>query len=114
MEYAAYRYIAGGSKDVGIIYASDGAFVAPEGAAIIKNCPHPKEAKLFFDYLVSKATEEAIFKNFYRRPARPDTAEFAGLPKISDITVMSDFDPIEANAIKKDLLTKWKEIILSK
>ncbi len=114
MEYAAYRYIAGGSKDVGIIYASDGAFVAPEGAAIIKNCPHPKEAKLFFDYLVSKSTEEEIFKNFYRRPARPDTAEFAGLPKISDITVMNEFDPIEANAIKKDLLTKWKEIILSK
>jgi len=114
MEYAAYRYIAGGSKDVGIIYPSDGAFVAPEGAAIIKNCPHPEEAKKFFDYLISKSTEEKIFANFYRRPARPDTAEFPGLPKISDITVMKDFDPIEANAIKKDLLTKWKEIILSK
>lgn len=114
MEYAAYRYIAGGSKDVGIIYPSDGSFVAPEGAAIIKNCPHPKEAKRFFDYLISRSTEEEVFRNFHRRPARPDTAEFAGLPKISDIAVLKGFDPIEANASKKDLLAKWKEIILSK
>ena len=114
MEYAAYRYIAGGSEDVGIIYPSDGSFVAPEGAAIIKNCPHPKEARLFFDYLISKSTEEEIFENFYRRPARPDTAGFAGLPKISDIAVLKEFDPIEANALKNDLLAKWKEIILSK
>lgn len=114
MEYAAYRYIAGGSKDVGIVYASDGSFIAPEGAAIIKNCPHPKEAQMFFDYLLSKKVEEQIFENFYRRPARPDTAEFAGLPKISEIAVMKDFDPIEANNVKKELLSKWKEIILSK
>ena len=114
MEYAAYRYIAGGSQDVGIIYPSDGSFVAPEGAAIIKNCPHPDEAKMFFDYLVSKSTEEEVFTNFYRRPARPDTASFAGLPQISDIAVMKEFDPIEANAIKNDILPKWKDIILSK
>src|SRR5512137_2224742 len=30
MEYAAYRYIAGGDKNVGIIYPADGAFMAPE------------------------------------------------------------------------------------
>ncbi|MBW1971534.1 MAG: ABC transporter substrate-binding protein [Deltaproteobacteria bacterium] len=114
MEYAAYRYIAGGSKDVGIIYPEDGAFVAPEGAAIIKNCKHQAEAKQFFDYLLSKDVEAAIFQKFFRRPARADAATFKGLPKLTEIKVMSKFDPMEANKLKKEILKKWKEIILSK
>ncbi len=114
MEYAAYRYIAGGSEDVGIVYPEDGAFVAPEGAAIIKNGPNPDEAQKFFDYLISKTIEEKIFKEFFRRPARPDATGFEGLPELSGITVLEDFDPIEANALKTDILKQWKEIILSK
>ena len=114
MEYAAYRYLAGGSQDVGIIYPADGAFVAPEGAAIVKGCPHPAEAKRFVDYLLSKATEEKIFRNFYRRPARSDTASIEGLPQLSEITVLNQFDPLEANALKNELLDQWKQIILSR
>ena len=45
MEYAAHRYIDGGDKNVGIIYPADGAFMAPEATGIVKNCPHPAEAK---------------------------------------------------------------------
>lgn len=113
MEYAAYRYIAGGSKDVGIVYPGDGAFVAPEGAALIKNGPNPVEAKKFFDYLISRQTEGEIFKQFYRRPARPDVPGISGLPNLSKIKVLKEFDPIEANMLKDDLLKQWKEIILS-
>ena len=54
MEYAAHRYIVGGDKNVGIIYPADGAFMAPEATGIVKNCPHPAEAKKFVDYLISK------------------------------------------------------------
>jgi len=114
MEYAAYRYIAGGSKDVGIIYPQDGAFDAPEGGAIVKNCKHPEEAKAFFDYLLSKEVEKEIFEKHYRRPARPDVAVIGGLPKISEIKLMKGFDPLEANALEKEILRQWKEIILSK
>jgi len=114
MEYAAYRYIAGGSKDVGIVYAADGAFVAPEGAALIKNGPNPVEAKKFFDYLISSQTEGKIFQQFYRRPARPDVPSISGLPKLSEIKTLKEFDPMEANRLKNDILKQWKEIILSK
>lgn len=114
MEYAAYRYIAGGSKDVGIVYPGDGAFVAPEGVALIKNGPNPVEAKKFFDYLISKQTEGEIFKQFYRRPARPDVPSISGLPKLSEIKILKEFDPMEANRLKNDILKQWKEIILSK
>lgn len=102
MEYAAYRYIAGGSKDVGIIYPQEGAFDAPEGAALIKNCKHPEEAKMFFDYLLSKDVEKEIFLKHHRRPGRPDVVvEDIALPKMSEIKLMKGFDSIEANMLEK-------------
>lgn len=114
MEYAAYRYIAGGDKNVGIIYPSDGAFMAPEAAGVVKNCPHPEEAKKFLDYLLSKEVVEEVFDKFSRRPARPDAADVEGLPALKAITLLKSFDPMEANALEKEILKKWKETILSR
>ncbi len=114
MEYAAYRYIAGGSKDVGIVYASDGSMIAPEGAALIANGPHPQEARKFFDYLISKRVQEMVYQQFYRRPARTDAREIAGLPSLKKIAVMKSFDPLEANALEKEILKRWKEMVLSR
>lgn len=114
IEYAAYRYIAGGSKDVGIIYPNDGAFAAPEGTAMFKNCKHPEEAKAFMDYLLSKDVEKEIFEKHYRRPARPDVPATVSLPKISDIKLFKGFDPLESSTLEQNILKQWKEIILSK
>ena len=114
MEYAAHRYIVGGDKNVGIIYPADGAFVAPEAAGVVMNCPNPEEAKKFIDYLLSKPVVDEIFAKFSRRPARPDAGEAEGLPSLKGIPVLKSFDPIEANTLEKELLKKWKEIILSR
>lgn len=114
MEYAAHRYIAGGDKNVGIVYPADGAFMAPEATGIVNNCPHPAEAKKLIDYLISKSVVDEIFTKFSRRPARPDAADTEGLPALKTITLLKSFDPIEANTLEKELLKKWKEIILSK
>ena len=114
MEYAAHRYIVGGDKNVGIIYPADGAFMAPEAAGIVKNCPNPEEAKKFIDYLLSKPVVDEIFAKFSRRPARADAGEAEGLPSLKAIPVLKSFDPIEANTLEKELLKKWKEIILSR
>ena len=114
MEYAAHRYIVGGDKNVGIIYPADGAFVAPEAAGIVKSCPHPEEAKKLVDYLISKPVVDEIFAKFSRRPARPDAGEAEGLPSLKAIPILKSFDPIEANTLEKELLKKWKEIILSR
>lgn len=114
MEYAAHRYIVGGDKNVGIVYPADGAFVAPEAAGIVRNCPHPEEAKRFVDYLLSKPVVDEIFAKFSRRPARPDAGDAEGLPAIKAIPILKSFDPIEANRLEKELLKKWKETILSR
>ena len=114
MEYAAHRYIVGGDKNVGIIYPSDGAFMAPEATGIVKNCPHPAEAKKFLDYLLSKKVVDEIFDKFSRRPARPDAGDTEGLPSLKKIPILKSFDPMEANNLEKEILKKWKEIILSR
>jgi iron(III) transport system substrate-binding protein len=114
MEYAAHRYIVGGDKNVGIVYPADGAFISPEATGIVKNCPHPEEAKKFVDYLISKKVEDEIFDKFSRRPARLDADDTEGLPSLKKIAVLKSFDFIEANRLEKEILGKWKEIILSK
>jgi iron(III) transport system substrate-binding protein len=114
MEYAAHRYIVGGDKNVGIVYPADGAFISPEATGIVKNCPHPEEARKFVDYLISKKVEDEIFDKFSRRPARLDADDTEGLPSLKKITVLKSFDFIEANRLEKEILGKWKEIILSK
>lgn len=114
MEYAAHRYIVGGDKNVGIVYPADGAFMAPEATGIVKNCPHPEEAKRFVDYLISKKVVDEIFDQFSRRPARLDAGETEGLPSLKKITLLKSFDPMEANRLEKEILSKWKEIVLSK
>ena len=114
MEYAAYRYIEGGDKNVGIIYPADGAFMAPEALGVVKGCPHPAEARKFADYLLSKPVVDEVFAKFSRRPARPDAAEVAGLPAVSKITLLKSFDTMEANTLEKEILKKWKEIVLSR
>lgn len=114
MEYAAYRYVAGGDKNVGIVYPSDGVFMAPEATGIVKNCPHPEEAKKFIDYLISKNVEDEIFDKFSRRPARLDAGNTEGLPSLQNITILKSFDPMEANTLEKEILGRWKEIVLTK
>lgn len=114
MEYAAYRYVAGGSKDVKIVYPSDGVIAAPEGAALVAGAKHEKEAKAFFDYLISKDVVSDIYVKYYRRPARPDAIKVEGLPGMDEITIMPDFDPEEANKLQAEILGKWRKLVLNK
>src|ERR1700682_956026 len=72
MEYAAQEYVAGGQKDIQIVYPSEGTFIAPEGMALVKGSKNPREAKKFFDFLASKRTQEILVQKFFRRPIRED------------------------------------------
>ncbi|MDR2800794.1 MAG: extracellular solute-binding protein [Desulfovibrio sp.] len=114
MEYAAYRYVAGGSDSVKIIYPSDGVISAPEGAALVAGARHEKEACAFFDYLLSKDVVSEIFAKYYRRPARPDAGKIAGLPALAEMNVLKEYSPAEANSLQKELLAKWRELALNK
>lgn len=114
MEYAAHRYVAGGAQNVRVIYPADGVIAAPEGLAIIADCKHPEEAKVLADYLLSQPVVDAVFQKYFRRPARPDASAVEGMPSLKELNMLKDFDPAEANALEKDMLAKWKKLVLQK
>jgi len=40
--------------------------------------------------------------------------EVAGLPAVNKIPLLKSYDTMEANALEKEILKKWKEIVLSR
>ena len=111
MEYAAQEYVAGGNKDVQIVYPSEGTFIAPEGMALVKNSPNPAEARIFYDFLASKATQEMLFHKFFRRPIRDDIdTTKVGLPLTTQFKV-KPIDDAKATAAQPEFLKTWKELV---
>src|SRR5690606_26434827 len=98
MEYAAHAYVAGGQKEIKLVYPTEGAFVAPEAVAVIKN---PKSgadaAHKLYDMLLSREVQEAGLVETFRRPTRNDidVAKLTDLPNLSDIKVF-ETDPLTA------------------
>ncbi len=111
MEYAAYAYIAGGQKEIKIVYPEEGAFVAPEAVAIIKNPKNgDKAAEQLYDVLLSKDVQEAELTDNFRRPSRSDidVASLTELPNLKDIKIEAT-DPMKAAAAYESIIGAWKK-----
>jgi len=114
MGYAAQEYVAGGQKDIQIVYPSEGTFIAPEGMALVKNSPNPQEARKFYDFLASRETQEMLFRKFYRRPIRDDIdTTTIGLPLTTEFKV-KPIDDARATAAQPAFLAMWKELVAAK
>ncbi len=114
MEYAAQEYVAGGNKDIEVVYPSEGTFIAPEGMALVKGGPNPAEAKKFYDFLASKAAQEMLVKKFFRRPIRDDVdTTQVGLPKAGSFKAMS-VDDVKLAADQPAFIKGWKEMTAAK
>lgn len=114
MEYAAYQYVAGGLKDVKLVYPSDGTFLSPEGMALIKGAKHPAEARKLYDFLASKPVQIKIFKNAFRRPLRTDidVSALSNLPALKSIKVIP-LDDNRMEAGRAAFLTQWRQLVSS-
>ena len=54
----------------------EGPLVIPNTAALIKNAPHPEEAKVLLDFIFSEELEEMLVKSdSHNSPIRPSLAE---------------------------------------
>ena len=114
MEYAAQEYVAGGDKDVVVVYPTEGTFIAPEGMALVKNGPNPADAKKFYDFLASKQAQEMLVKKFFRRPIREDVDTTAvGLPRANTFKVMA-VDDQKLSAEQPAFIASWKEMVSAK
>ncbi len=112
MEYAAYEYVAGGLKEIKLVYPAEGTFLSPEGMAIIKNGKNPEQAHKLYEYLASKDTQTEVFKSAYRRPLREDidVSALAALPKLSDVSIIK-LDDAEMGAQRTAFIAQWRQIV---
>lgn len=110
MEYAAQEYVAGGNKDIEVVYPSEGTYIAPEGMALVKNSPNAAEAKKFYDFLASKEAQELLVKRFFRRPIRDDVdTTKVGLPAPGSFKATAT-DDMKLSAAQPSFIASWKEM----
>jgi len=109
LETAAYEYVAGGMKEVRIIYPTEGAVLLSEGMVIIKGAKHLAEAQKLYDFLASREAQEALFKAAYRRPIRQDidVSKLSTLPAISAVKTIA-IDEAKAAAAQPTFFAGWK------
>ena len=109
-EDAAMRQVAGGAP-VGVIYPQDGTSVPPDGNALIKGAKHPKAARLFLDYAVSKEVMELLAEKFSLRSARTDVSPPRGFVPLSEIKAVG-YDMEWAGKNHEPFVKKWQDIIV--
>ena len=112
LEYAGYLWAHNGAP-VKVNYPTDGTTALAEGAAVIKGAPNPDAAHALIDYLASKATQEALLKATFRRPARQDidlSKTAAGMPALSAIKILP-YDDAKWGAARRETLAKLKTAI---
>ncbi len=107
-ESNAYAYVAGGQREISLVYPTDGTFTSPEFLVLAKNGPNPAGAKRAFDHIVSKEVQVALLEAAYRRPSRTDidVAKIVKLPNVADIKVFA-IDEDAAAAKRTEFLAEW-------
>ena len=110
-ESNAYAYVAGGQKEITLLYPADGTFTTAEYLVLIKGAPAGALAQRVCDHLLSKEVQTELLLAAYRRPARSDidVAKLVELPALSSIKVFA-IDEEEAAAKRADFLKRWQAL----
>ena len=89
IEYAAQEYVAGGQKEIKLVYPSEGSYLAPEGMFIVKGAKNMAAAKTLYNSLMSKEVQEAELVKNFRRPTRTDiqVSKLTSLPDLKTIKI---------------------------
>ena len=108
IEYAAQEYVAGGQKEIKLVYPSEGSYLAPEGMFIIKDAKNVEAAKTFYNILLSKEVQQELLVKAFRRPTRTDipVAKLTSLPDLKTVKIFP-IDQAAASAEYEQLVALW-------
>ncbi len=111
-ESNGYAYVAGGQKEIELVYPSEGTFTNPEFVVLLKGAPNEAAAKKTYDLLLAKETQIALLEAAYRRPSRTDidVSKYVKLPNLDGIKSF----PIEDAVAAKDrdnFLAEWNAAV---
>lgn len=108
IEYAAQEYVAGGQKEIKLVYPSEGSYLAPEGMFIIKGAKNMDAAKTLYNALMSKEVQEAELTKNFRRPTRTDiqVSKLTALPDLKSIKIFP-LDQGAASSEYEQLVALW-------
>lgn len=114
-ESNAYAYVAGGQKEIKLLYPEDGTFSTPEFLVLAKNAPNGALARRAFDHIISKDVQIALLENAFRRPSRSDidVKKHADLPNLASVKVFA-VNETEAAAKRKEFLDEWTAAVAAK
>lgn len=112
LEYAAQEYVAGGQKEIKLIYPTEGSYLAPEGMFIIKGAKNAEAAGKLYEGLLSKEAQTAQLVKNFRRPARNDieVSKLTTLPELSSIKIFP-VDSLEAAADYEKVVAAWNAAV---
>lgn len=115
LEYAAQEFVAGGQKEIKLVYPSEGSYLAPEGMVIIKGAKNLDGAKALYDGLLSKEVQEALLVKNFRRPTRTDidVAKLSGLPALNTLKIF-DVNQEAASAEYEQVVALWNSLAKGK
>lgn len=108
-ESNAYAYVAGGQREISLVYPSEGTFSTPEFQVLVKGAPGGATAKAAYDLMLSKEAQIALLENAFRRPSRSDidVSKHVELPAMDSVKVFG-IDEDEAAAKRDEFLKRWQ------
>jgi iron(III) transport system substrate-binding protein len=111
-ESNAYTYVAGGQKEIQLVYPADGTFSTTEFYTLVKGAPNAAAARQVCDLFASKEAQIALLESAFRRPSRSDieVAKYVKLPEFSTVKVFPT-NETDAAAQRKDFLARWAALV---
>lgn len=108
-ESTAYPYVAGGQKEIKLVYPADGTFSVSDNMALVKGGPNPAAARKVYDLLLGKAAQIALLENAFRRPSRKDIdiTRYVDMPALDRIKLVA-LDDAKAAAGRDAFLARWR------
>lgn len=111
-ESNAYTYVAGGQKEIALVYPEDGTFATTEFYSLVKGAPNAAAARRLCDLFASRELQTALLETAFRRPSRGDieVGKFVELPEMAKVKIFPT-DEEDAAAQRTAFLARWAALV---